>query len=49
MLKKAQELNITYHPILDHFKEFDDIPRTEIDETLEFNFSSSLTTGKVTF
>ena len=49
MLKKAKELNITYHPILDNFKEFDDIPRTEFDESLEFNFSSSLTTGKATF
>ena len=49
MLKKAKELNITYHPILENFNEFDDVPRTEFDESLEFNFSSSLTTGNVTF
>ena len=47
MMKKAQEFNITYHPILDNFKEFNDVSRTIFDENLEFNFSSLLTTGNV--
>ena len=46
MTKKARELNITYHPILDNFHEFDDVPRTDFNESLKFNFASSLTTGK---
>ena len=45
MMKKSQEFNITYHPILDNFKEFNDVSRTKFDENLEFNFSSLLTTG----
>ena len=46
MTKKARELNITYHPILDNFHEFDDVPRTDFNESMKFNFASSLTTGK---
>ena len=46
MTKKARDLNITYHPILDNFEEFDDVPRTEFNESLKFSFASSLTTGK---
>ena len=45
MRKKAQELNITYHPILDNFLEFDDLPRTVFNESLKFYFAASITTG----
>ena len=45
MMKKAQELNITYHPILDNFHEFDDVPRTEFNESLKFYLARSLTSG----
>ena len=48
-MKKAQEFNITYHPILDNFKEFNDVSRTKFDENLEFKFSSLLSTGNVAF
>ena len=46
MRKKAQELNITYHPILDNFHEFDDLPRTVFNESLKFYFAASITTGR---
>ena len=45
MMKKAQELNITYHPFLDNFPEFDDVPRTEFNESLKFVLASALSTG----
>ena len=45
MMKKALEFNVTYHPILDNFIEFDDIPRIQFDESLEFNLSSLLATS----
>ena len=44
-MKKALEFNVTYHPILDNFIEFDDVPRIQFDESLEFNFSSLLATS----
>ena len=46
MKKAAQELNITYHPILDNFHEFDNLPRTLFNESLKFYFASFLMTGK---
>ena len=45
MMKKAQELNITYHPFLDNFPEFDDVPRTEFNESLKFVLASALSSG----
>ena len=45
MAKKAKQLNITYHPILDNFPKFDDVPRTKFNESLKFAFASSLTPG----
>ena len=46
MKKAAQELNITYHPILDNFHEFDNVPRTVFNESLKFYFAGSLMTGE---
>ena len=46
MKKAAQELNITYHPILDNFHEFDNLPRTVFNESLKFYFAGSLMTGE---
>ena len=46
MMKNAQELNITYHPFLDNFYEFDDVPRTEFNESLKFVLASALATSK---
>ena len=45
MMKKAQEINITYHPFLDNFPEFDDVPRTKFNESLKFVLASALSTG----
>ena len=45
MMKKAQELNITYHPILENFKKFDNVPRTEFNESLKSLFGFSIQTG----
>ena len=49
MMKKALEFNVTYHPILDNFIEFDDVPGVQFDESLEFNFSSLLATSITAF
>ena len=46
MMKKAQEFNITYHPFLDNFPEFDGVPRTEFNESLKFVLASALSTGR---
>ena len=45
MMKTAQELNITYHPFLDNFPQFDDVPRTEFNESLKFVLASALSSG----
>ena len=31
--------NISYHPILDNYPEYDNIPRTTFNEALKFNFA----------
>ena len=49
MTKKARELNITYHPILDNFHEFDDVPRTEFNQSLKFHLSPMIFTGAISF
>ena len=45
MMKKAQELNITYHPILENFNEFNDVPRAKFNESLKFPFVQSIIAG----
>ena len=45
-MKKAEEMNITYHPVLDNFHEFDDVPRTEFNKSLKFDFTGNLATSK---
>ena len=47
MMNKAQEINITYHPILDNFHEFDDVPRTTFNESLKLYFAQSLRSGAI--
>ena len=49
MKKAKKEYNVTYHPILDNFNEFDDVPRTEFDEKLEFTFHYLISTSTETF
>ena len=37
--------NISYHPILDNYPEYDNIPRTTFNEALNFPFMSLIETG----
>ena len=37
--------NISYHPILDNYPEYDNIPRTTFNEALKFPFMSLIETG----
>ena len=49
MLDKGLSLyNISYHPILDNYPEYDNIPRTTFNEALKFPFMYLIEAGKLT-
>ena len=45
ILKKSKLLNITYHPILDNYQEFDDVPRQVFNEYQKFEFAGLIDTS----
>ena len=43
----AQLMNVTYHPILDNYKQFENVTKTPFERTKRFGMVAALDLGKI--